>query len=142
MSGAEEKEQAPVFDVSAERGLSADQVASRTSGHLVNRTKKQVSKSYARIVFDSFANPFNVLLILVTVMMIWGKLFISHFVFAGVFGLNIAIGIYQDIHARKLIEKLKVLSDDKYTAVRDGEEVVVRRDEIVLSDIIVLKQGD
>lgn len=142
MSGAEEKEQAPVFDVSAERGLSADQVASRTSSHLINKTKKQVSKSYARIVFDSFANPFNVLLILVTVMMIWGKLFISHFVFAGVFGLNIAIGIYQDIHARKLIEKLKVLSDDKYTAIRDGEEVVVRRDEIVLSDIIVLKQGD
>ena len=69
------------FSVPPERGLSADQVAVRISEHATNKTKKRVSKSYWRIVFDSFANPFNVLLIAVTILMIWGKLSITHFIF-------------------------------------------------------------
>lgn len=130
------------FSVSYQRGLSAEQVALRQEEHLTNKTKKKVSKSYGRIIFDSFANPFNVLLIAVTGIMIWGQLSVTHFIFAAVFILNIAIGIYQDIHARKLIEKLQVLSDDKYTVIRDGEEVIVGKNDIVLSDILILKQGD
>lgn len=130
------------FSVTPEKGLSSEQVAQRISEHCTNKTKKRVSKSYGRIIFDSFANPFNVLLIAVTILMIWGKLSITHFIFAGVFGLNIAIGIYQDVHARLLIERLQVLSDDKYTVVRDGVETLVGKNDIVLSDILILKQGD
>ena len=56
------------FDVSIEAGLSLAQVEERKKQKLTNRTKKVVSKSYGRIFFDNFANPFNVLLIIITVI--------------------------------------------------------------------------
>lgn len=130
------------IDVDVDKGLSSTQVATRQKEKLVNKTKKTVTKSYGKILFDNFCNPFNLLLICITVVMIWGKLSLSHFFFAGVYGLNIAIGIYQDVHARILLERLKVISDNKAVVIRDGKETSVFVQQIVLSDIILYKQGD
>jgi len=128
--------------VDPDRGLTAEQVELRHKQKLVNKTKKTVTKSYGKILFDNFCNPFNLLLLVITGVMIWGRLSITHFIFAGVFGLNIAIGIYQDVHARILLERLKVLSDNKAVVLRDGKDTEIFTNEIVLSDIIVFKQGD
>ena len=130
------------FDVDPSQGLSLAQVEMQRKQKLVNKTKKVVSKSYGRIFFDNFANPFNVLLIVITCLMIWGRLSFTNFLFAFILALNIGIGIYQDIHARILVERLKVLSDDKSTVLRDGAEVAIPKAEIVLADILILKAGD
>ena len=130
------------FSVDPQRGLTAEQVAFRVKKHQVNKTKKAVSKSAGKILFDNFCNPFNLLLIVVTGVMIWGKLSFTHFIFAFVFGANIAIGIYQDFHARFLIEKLKVLSDSLTKVLRDGVCVEIKKEDIVLSDVLILKAGD
>lgn len=132
----------PSFDVRPEYGLSLAQVEERKKQKLDNRIKKEVSKPYWRIFFDNFANPFNVLLIIITVMMIWGRLRFTNFLFAFILALNIGIGIYQDIHARHLIEKLKVLSSDECVVLREGKEAKITKEKIVLSDIIILSQGD
>ena len=132
----------PSFDVSIETGLSLAQVEERKKQKLTNHTKKVVSKSYGRIFFDNFANPFNVLLIAITIIMIWGQLRFTNFLFAFILALNIGIGIYQDIHARHLIERLKVLSDDRCTVLRERKETKISKEEVVLSDVIILSQGE
>lgn len=137
------KEEISAFPpIDCQQGLTAQEVEERVKGHLTNKTKKAVSKSYGKILFDNFCNPFNLLLIVITIVMIWGKLSFTHFLFAFILGINIAIGLYQDIHARHLIEKLKVLSDDRCRVLRDGVEVEVTKDAIVKDDIVLLKQGD
>lgn len=142
MATKKERKDISSFDVDISRGLSSTQVEARIKQKKTNKIKKTVSKSYGKILFDNFCNPFNFLLIVITGVMIWGKLSITHFLFAFILALNIGIGIYQDVHARHLIEKLKVLSDDKCTVIRDGQENFLPKDQIVLSDILVLKQGD
>ena len=127
---------------SPERGLSDEEVARRKKDRLINKKKKQMTKSYGKILFDNVCNPFNLVLVVVTGVMIWGRLSITHFVFAGVLTANIIIGVFQDIHARKLTEKLQVMSGDKCVVLRNGEELLIDPEEIVLSDIIILKQGD
>ena len=130
------------FVVDPETGLTDDQVLLRKKQRLVNKTKKAVSKSTGKILFDNFCNPFNLLLLVVTGFMIWGQLSFTHFIFVFVYGTNIAIGIYQDFHARFLIEKLKVLSDAKTKVLRSGAETELPKEEIVLSDILLLSAGD
>ena len=142
MNSKTTKIEAPKYDVDVARGLSFAQVEERKKSKLVNKTKKIVSKSYGKILFDNFCNPFNLLLIVITGVMIWGKLSFTHFLFAFILALNIGIGIYQDVHARHLIEKLKVLSDTKSAVLRDGKETLIAKEEIVLSDILLLKAGD
>ena len=130
------------LNVDPEKGLSSEQVAIRKKQKLTNKTKKTITKSYGKILFDNFCNPFNFLLIAITVVMIWGQLEFTKFIFAFVLAANIIIGLYQDIHARRLLEKLRVLSDDRTGVIRDGKEEKVLVTDVVLSDIIVLKQGD
>ncbi|MBQ7250618.1 MAG: HAD-IC family P-type ATPase [Bacilli bacterium] len=125
-----------------EKGLSNAQVEERRLAHLTNKKKKQHTKSYWKILFDNVCNPFNLLLFAVMGVMIWAKLSLSHYIFCVVLFANVFIGIYQDIHARHLTEKLKVLSDEKALVIREGKQVQINVDDIVISDILVLKQGN
>lgn len=129
------------YDLNIETGLTSEQVAERVENKLVNKTKKHVSKSYLRIIYENLFNVFNLLLILISVFMIIAKMDRGNFAFLVVLVANVAIGLYQDIRARKLIDKLKVVSSVKVNVLRDSVITPVKSNEIVLSDIIEIKQG-
>ena len=134
--------EAEVFDVAPESGLNADQIKARQAKGLVNKVPRHVSKSYARIIVDNVFNFLNVILFLVAIVMALAHLSPSHYFFLLILAANILIGLIQDIHARKLTDKLKIIVDPKATVIREGEERQIPVNEIVLSDVIVLKQGD
>jgi len=129
------------FPLDLEVGLTSEQVKQRKEDGLVNKTKKNVTKSYFRIVYENVFNFFNVILFLITIAMIIARIELINFVFAGILVLNIIIGLYQDIRARKLIDKLKVISSVTVNVLRDGEFKQIKANEVVLSDIVEIKQG-
>jgi len=129
------------FPIDLERGLTSEQVQQRIDAKLVNKTKKHVTKSYARIVYENVFNFFNILLFLITAAMIVARIELINFVFVGILVLNITIGLYQDIRARVLIDKLKVVSSVKVNVLRDGKIQQIKANEIVYSDLIEIKQG-
>lgn len=129
------------YPLNVETGLTSDQVQERINHKLTNKTKKMVTKSYFRIFYENVINFFNILLIIITIFMVIAKLPIGQFLFLIVLIANISIGLYQDIRARKLIDKLKVISSINVSVLRDGEYKLIKSNEIVLSDIIEIKQG-
>ena len=130
------------FPLDIERGLTNEQVQQRINDGLLNKTKKLVTKSYVRIVYENVFNFFNILLFLIIVAMIIAKSDLINFFFAGILALNIIIGLYQDIRARKLIDKLKVVSSVTVSVLRDGEFKQIKANQVVLSDIVEIKQGN
>lgn len=136
-----DKNNAEHYDLDIEFGLSSAQVRERVKNKLTNKTKKYVSKSYFRIIYENLINFFNLLLIAISVAMVIARLEIGKFVFLGILILNIAIGLYQDFRARKLIDKLKVISSINVNVLRDGTFQYVKSPNVVLSDIIEIKQG-
>ena len=129
------------FPLDLKVGLTTEQVNERVECGLVNKTKKQVSKSYFRIFYENVANFFNILLFIITIAMIVAGLPLERFVFVTVFTLNIIIGLYQDIRARKLIDKLKVVSSIKVDVLRDGQIIQIEPNQLVYSDIVMIKPG-
>ena len=129
------------FPLDLKVGLTSEQVEQRKSDGLVNKTPKHVTKSYFRIIYENVFNFFNILLIITTIFMIIAKAELINFVFFGIFILNMGIGLYQDIRARRLVDKLKVVSSIKLNVLRDGEMKQISSNEVVLSDIIEIKQG-
>ena len=129
------------FPVNLDFGLSSEQVKQRQENGLVNKTKKFVTKSYFRIIYENVFNFFNILLFLIIAAMIVAKIEIKNFVFVFILVMNIAIGLYQDIRARVLIDKLKVVSSVTVDVLRDGQIKAIKANEVVLSDIIQIKQG-
>ncbi|MBQ2069354.1 MAG: HAD-IC family P-type ATPase [Bacilli bacterium] len=133
---------APHIDVDFSRGLSQDDVEQRKKLKLTNKTKKHVSRSYPRIIFDNLFNALNIILFLVFLLMVYAQLTLSHYFFMIILVANITIGLIQDIHSRRLTDKLKVLAAAKVKVLRNGIEMEIESEAIVLSDIIMLSAGD
>ena len=133
---------ATLFEPSLDGGLTAEQVESRHRDDLVNKSKKVVTKSYTEIFLSNILSPLNVILFGVFILMLTAKLGFINYFFIGILAINITIGIIQDIHARHLVMKLRVVSDPKAHVIRDGKESEIPSNEIVLEDILVLRTGD
>ena len=54
---------------------------------------------------------------------------------------NIAIGLAEDIHARRLMDKLSLVTAPKALVLRDGVEEEIQTYQVVLDDLIKLKSG-
>ena len=122
------------FDVDFKYGLSKDQVDTRISQGLVNKSKVAVGKSYWEIIATNVFSLFNILLFVVAALMIYGGYYDSLF-FLAVLIPNILIGLYEDIHARRLLAKLRLVTQSKITVIRDGKRIEIPINEVVLDDI-------
>src|SRR5215472_11895506 len=64
----------------------------------------------------------------------------------GLFGLvlvaNSGIGILQELRAKRTLDRLSVLNAPSARAVRDGEVAVIPAGQVVLDDVLELRQGD
>lgn len=130
------------FNVDLDVGLNKEQVQSRIDDNLVNRIPKHVSKSYWKIFYDNVVNFFNLFLFAIAAFMIVAKVPFTSFAFLVILFVNIVIGLFQDIKARRLTDKLKVVSYPSVKVLRDGRELQIPANELVLSDIVVLSLGD
>ena len=55
---------------------------------------------------------------------------------------NMVIGLFTDIHTRHLVDKLRLVSDPKVTVVREGKEINIPANQIVLNDVIIVSAGE
>lgn len=116
-------------------GLTNEQVAERIKNKLVNKTKIVVGKSYFEIIMTNVFSFFNILLFIIAGFMIWGKYYTSLF-FLVILACNIILGLYQDIKARVLMSKLRVVTSLKANVTRNGEHITIPVEDIVLDDVI------
>ncbi len=124
-------------------GLSLDEVELRKKQKLVNRTKIVVGKTYAEIIFSNVFNFFNIILFIIAGFMIYAGVesFFDLF-FLYILICNIVIGLYQDIKARILMGKLRLVTAPRMHVVRNSITQEILTKELVLDDIIYLKAND
>ena len=124
-----------------EKGLSKEQVEERKKLGLTNKTRVVVGKTYFEIILTDVFSLFNILLFAIGGLMIAAQYW-TGLTFFVVLIPNIALSLYEDIKARRLMSKLRVLNQPKHTVIRDGEKVVVQSKDIVLDDVIYLESGN
>ena len=56
--------------------------------------------------------------------------------------MNITIGTIQEIHGKKVLDGLKIVTLAKSRVLRNGEEKIINADDIVIDDIVFLKAGE
>ena len=121
-------------------GLSTEQVEERVNKGHTNQTPNQSVKTYKKIILENTFSFFNVLCIAVAISLIcvgaWNQCLFMVIILA-----NIAIGIIQEIKAKKTIEKLSLLTAPAVKVLRDGVEQTITTDEVVIDDIILLSNG-
>ncbi|MCR5332705.1 MAG: HAD-IC family P-type ATPase [Bacilli bacterium] len=130
------------IDIDLNVGLTDKEVKIRQDKGLVNKISKNVTKSYGRIIFDNVFNFFNIILFAIAIFMIIVGAEPRKFFFAYILIANIGIGIYQDVKARRQVDKLRVVSYPTVNVLRNGATIEIPANEIVLHDIVILKTGN
>lgn len=102
--------------------------------------QEKITKSTGQIFRENICTLFNLFNVLIALALIfvhaWSNLF---FIF--VIALNTAIGIMQELKAKRLIEKLSLLSTPKAMVERNGAAMEIDLAEVELNDILLLESG-
>ena len=130
-------------------GLTDKEVNERIEKNLINYDNQPKTKTIKEIITSNVFTYFNFLniflggAVLITGILS-GKLLYSlkNCLFMGVIFCNTVISIIQEIISKKIIDKLSVISSSKTTVIRNSEEKVIEMNEIVLDELIVLKNGN
>lgn len=105
----------------------------------MNRQEK-ITKTTGQILKENICTLFNLLNVLIAIALIyvhaWSNLF---FIF--VIALNTAIGIVQELKAKRLIEKLSLLSAPKADVERGGMVMQIDIVEVELGDLLLFESG-
>ena len=121
-------------------GLSSEQVAQLTNQGKINGTPDTPTKSVGEIIRTNTLTFFNLVnVILGVLVLLTGSL--KNCLFLGVIICNTVIGIFQEIRAKKVIDKLSLISAPKVTVLRDGQAKELHSAEIVLGDLMLLNTG-
>ena len=129
------------FNADIDEGLSKAQVEERTEQGLVNRAQKKFSKTYRSIFVGNICTFFNLLCLLAALALLSAHAPISQFTFVLIFLCNISVGIFQEIRAKKKIDKLSILSSPTAKVVRSSKKKEIPISELVLDDILLLGAG-
>ena len=135
-------EAAPVMEADFMVGLTSEQVQERKDEGFVNKTPKKVTKTYWQIFCDNFFSFFNMVFFGIAVLMAIAKIDLKSYFFLLPIVCNIVLGLITDIRARRLVDKLRLVTDPKVSVMRDSKQSDLLVDDVVLGDIVVLSAGD
>ena len=124
-------------------GLSPEQVAKRISQNQINAKSKQMTRSSLKIIWTNLFTFFNFLCILCLVALISvGESNIGNYFFVIIYALNLSLSIFQEIRAKKAIEKLSILNEPNAKVLRSGKIIDISVNDIVLDDVVKFETGN
>ena len=109
--------------------------ARRRLGARPRLSANQSSRSYASIVRANVFTVFNLILVVFGVLVI-GFGDARDALFVGVVVANSAIGIFQEVRAKRALDALAALVQPTASVIRDGERRRLHEDEIVAGDLV------
>ncbi len=121
-------------------GLTSDHVEQRQLAGLVNISEKGSTKTLGGIIFSNVFTFFNLLIFAIAGWLITVGQFTQTFSVV-IVTINTIIGIVQEVNAKKMIDKLSLLSAPTASVVRDGLEQEIGVSDVVIDDILHLTSG-
>lgn len=126
--------------IQCEYGLSDAEVEERIAAHADNCKVESSTQSISDIVKSNVLTYFNlvflILAILLGIVRAW-----SDMLFIPVIAANTCIGIVQEIHSKKVLDRLSIVSAPKIKTLRNGKIQVLSSEELVRDDICIFEAG-
>ena len=128
-------------------GLSSAEAEKRLSENGKNKLAEAKKESIIHMFFRQLADPMIIILIVAAiisaVIAITQKESFADVIIIGVVViLNAVLGVYQENKAEKAIEALQQMTAATSKVIRDGVLRVIKSEDLVIGDIIVLEAGD
>ncbi|KAJ5268707.1 hypothetical protein N7505_004465 [Penicillium chrysogenum] len=126
----------------ADDGLASAEARSRLETYGHNRLEEGEGISIGKILLRQIANAMMLVLILAMAVSFGIQSWIEGGVIAGIIGLNIVVGFFQEYAAEKTMSSLRSLTTPSGTVSRDGSTAIIPAVDIVPGDIVEVKTGE
>ena len=128
-------------------GLSAEEAACRLEANGRNRLADAPGKSLIRRFLEQMADPMIIILLVAALIsgvlaVVENESFADVIIILAVVIVNAVLGVYQENKAEKAIEALQEMSAATSKVLRDGKICIVRSEELVVGDVVLLEAGD
>ena len=136
-----------------ENGLSAAEAAARLEKNGKNKLAEGKKESLIHRFFKQLAEPMTIILIVAAAISagleIYNGIAEGHWEFPAdvviimaVVLINAILGVFQESKAEQAIEALQQIAAATSKVIRDGKQITIHSEDLVVGDIIVLEAGD
>ena len=128
-------------------GLSSEEAEKRLAENGKNKLAEAKKESLVHMFFRQLADPMIIILIVAAIIsaviaVTMNDSFADVIIIGIVVILNAVLGVYQENKAEKAIEALQQMTAATSKVIRDGVLRVIKSEDLVAGDIIVLEAGD
>lgn len=132
---------------SGENGLSEAEAARRLEANGKNKLAEKKKDSFLKRFLQQLADPMIILLLVAAVISGFisaysGESLADVFIILFVVIMNAILGVVQESKAEQAIEALKEMSAATSKVIRDGIIKIIKSEDLVKGDIIVIEAGD
>ena len=106
-----------------------------------NELPQEGTGSVKSIVISNVFTYFNGIFLLLAILLVVARSYKS-LTFLPIIVANTALGIAQQLYAKKVLDKLALLDVSEYTVIRDGKDVKVPSGKLVLGESLLTGEAD
>ena len=128
--------------ISLPRGLSLAEVRTRTKLGQMNTLPTATTRTYAQIAFNNIFTFYNNVLFGLGITLIVMGQGTDTLVVVGVVLVNVVVSVVQELRAKYMLDHIALLTRPRTTVVRDGQEITVVPENVVLGDVVLVHAGD
>jgi cation-transporting P-type ATPase E len=123
-------------------GLSSEEVAERRRLGLVNLSPTRAWEDYAVIASRHIFTVFNLVVVPTAIALFYYGEWRAGISVTGTALANTLIGLYQEVRAKRQLDRLAILTARKCRVVRDSLNQEILADDVVQDDLILLQAGE
>lgn len=124
------------------RGLTEAEAASLRAAGKANAAPPPTGRTYWHIVKDNLFTFVNLAIFLLGVALAIVGRPVDALLSVGIISINILVSLVQEIRAKRILDRIALLTRPQARVVRDGQEKTLPPDAIVLGDLLRLEPGD
>ncbi|HEY5387285.1 MAG TPA: HAD-IC family P-type ATPase, partial [Thermoleophilia bacterium] len=123
-------------------GLSEEEAGRRRAAGQGNDVEIRTGRTYGRIVRDNVFNFINNLFYFLGILLLVLGKPLDAFSVVFVIGANTVISLFQEVRAKRVLDKMAILLRPKADVVRDGQVRELDPSQVVLGDVLRVQPGD
>lgn len=123
------------------QGLTNAEVADRVARGATNTAERRSSRTTGQILRANLLTRFNAIIgVLCVLILVFGPLIDA--LFGLVIVVNSAVGVIQELRAKRTLDRLAVLAEAPVRVRRDGHEMAIPPRDVVVDDLVLLGPGE
>ncbi|GKQ43246.1 magnesium-transporting ATPase [Companilactobacillus sp. RD055328] len=124
-----------------DHGLTDNDVTERVKNKQTNITIDDLTRTTYQIIFDNLFTIFNIVNMAIAILIsITGSF--NNLFFLGPVIVNLIFGTYQELKSKRALDRISLVNEHEISTLRNGLFVNVKKEDLVLDDLIKLSRGD